>query len=1419
MEEKNIYKLSNNQRNIWLVDQRFSNTNVNNIVGELKFNTKIDIETLKRAVNLLVKKNDALRIKMEYHDGILEQYIEEYKKFDIDVLNINKDKEYLQEFSSYIFNLTKDNLYYFEIIQDDKGKTRLISRFHHIIADAWSLSLVSTEIIDLYNKLTNKIEITDENYYSYFKYIESEKQYINSERYFKDQKYWNEIYEKEPQILSFKNDISKINTKAIRYTKTLNKKISEDIKKFTKENGVSEYCLFLTTLQVYLSKRYNIDDVIIGNPFLNRKNRNEKEAIGIFVNTLPVRLKIDYEISTLELLKINSKTIREALKHEEYPYNDILEYVKDKHSINQNLYNVLFSYQNAKDITEKEQISYSSEWIFHNNIADNIEIHIHDRNDTGAYSIVIDYQNQLFEENEIEKLYQAYENILEQVVKEKIKNVSEIKIISEKEEKYILKKFNNQKLDLSKEYKAQNIIKLIDFKRYKDKIAIETNDKSITYKELEIRVEKLISFLKKNIVIQEKENIGIITDKSIDTLVGILAILKMNCTYVPIDPQYPIKRKEYMIESADVTKVLYSKSDSANFADIKVDISYERYEEEIINNTRDKIKYNINNNLYIIYTSGSTGNPKPVTISHKNMINLIENEIYTKEIKFEKNSKILQFATLSFDVSYQEIFSAFLTGSTLYIIKDEDKKDSNKLLNCITENKIDILFIPPRYLEILTESELVKNNKLPLKHIITAGEQLIITDSIKKVIEDGTIIHNHYGPAETHVATTYTINKNNIEIKPPIGKAIKNVSVYILDKNLNLCPINGMGEIYISGDCVGNGYYNRDELTKERFLDDPFNKENKMYKTGDLGKIDANGNIYYLGRNDFQVKVNGYRIELEEVEKALSKIEIIKKVAVVIEKDTGQKNSIIAFIETKSAITYEKLKIEMIAKLPQYMIPAKIYLLNEMPLNINGKADKKYLRENQDKFKLLSSTDSNILPSNDLEVQILKCMQLVLKTKNITVQNNFFEVGGDSLLAISLQIELAKQNIILNTQEIYDNPSARSLAMYVKRNNNKESKEQFEKIDIKPVQVHMKNKNNILLTGATGFLGVHILNYLVKNTNNTIYCIIRNKKQISAADRIKDVYYKYFNEKIDRYIDKRVIIVEGDLVQEDMGLNDEQYENLRNNIDVIINVAASVKHYGKRDYNFEHNVVSIKNLVAFSKKCDCLLNHISTVGIAGNNLVNTNECYKNTFTESDLKIGQKYSENVYLSTKLQAEIHIIENIQKYGLKANILRVGNLMNRYTDNVFQINKETNAFQNKIKEIIKLGYITKDLEKFTFDITPVDMCAEAVVKLSLNDSYNNVYHVLNNNEISIEQIEKILKKYNIKLGYKDEFLKEDIEKSKWLINDFILNNKEKIEIDSKKTQKVLKTLDFEWKNDTKYYERVIESIVEGGKNEGLV
>lgn len=868
-----------------------------------------------------------------------------------------------------------------------------------------------------------------------------------------------------------------------------------------------------------------------------------------------------------------------------------------------------------------------------------------------------------------------------------------------------------------------------------------------------------------------------------------------------------------MISNAEIKTILFTNEINDLEIKNKIKIDYETYKNE----TEDsrKYNYNINNNLYIVYTSGSTGNPKPVTISHKNIINLIMHEIKSKELTF-KDSKILQFATLSFDVSYQEILTALFTNSTLVMIKDEIKKDYQKLTDYIIDKKINILFIPPRYLIYLADNNKTKELAECLKYIITAGEQLIITNNIKQLIDNGIIINNHYGPAETHVATTYVVNKDNITLKPAIGKPIANSKIYILDKNKDLCPIGATGEIYISGECVGNGYYNKNSLTQERFMKDPFNKKYIMYKTGDLGKFDEQGNVYYLGRTDFQVKVNGYRIEIEEVEKQISSIDKIKNIAITIEKDTLGKNKLVAYIELKEQINYEEYREELNKKLPQYMIPSKTYLIDNMPLNMNGKADKKMLEQKKDTYKIFVLDTKNALPNNEIEAKILKCMQEVLDTKGMNVQNDFFELGGDSLSAIALQVELAKEDIILNTQEIYDNPSARKIFEYLNKKKENIKDNEYQQIELKQEIIKFKNKNNVMLTGATGFLGIHILNELLKNTNSNIYCIIRNKQGVSSVQRLKDKYLYYFNKNIENIINKRVFVVTGDLIQENLGIETKQYNDLKKEIDIVINVAASVKHYGKRDYNFEHNVVSTKNIIQFIKDSNAVLNHISTVGIAGNNLVNTNKCIKNSFSENDLKIGQEYNENVYVSTKLQAEEIIIDEIQKNNIKANIIRVGNLMNRYTDNVFQDNKNTNAFQNKIKEIINIGYIPNQMKDFTFDLTPVDLCAEAITKLAFYDKYNNIYHVLNNKEIGIREIKEILEKQNIKIAFKDTIDEMDKINSKWLVNDFILENKKKISIDSVKTQRVLKDLNFYWKNDMNYYSKVLKSIVEGEENE---
>lgn len=896
-------------------------------------------------------------------------------------------------------------------------------------------------------------------------------------------------------------------------------------------------------------------------------------------------------------------------------------------------------------------------------------------------------------------------------------------------------------------------------------------------------------------------------------LYGILAILKINCTVVPIDPNYPITRKEYMLSNAEIKTVLFTNEIKDLEIENKINIYYDAYKNEQEDNR--KYNYNINNNLYIVYTSGSTGNPKPVTISHKNIINLIMHEIKSKELTF-KDSKILQFATLSFDVSYQEIFTALFTNSTLVMIKDEVKKDYQQLTNYIIDKKINILFIPPRYLIYLADNNKIKELAENLRYIITAGEQLIITKNIEQLIDNGIILNNHYGPAETHVATTYVVNKDNITLKPAIGRPIANAKIYILDKNKYLCPIGATGEIYISGECVGNGYYNKNSLTQERFIKDPFNKKYIMYKTGDLGKFDEQGNVYYLGRTDFQVKVNGYRIELEEVEKQISSINKIKNATITIEKDTIGKNKLVAYVELKEHISYEEYREELNKRLPQYMIPSKTYLIDNMPLNINGKADKKMLEQKKENYKIFVSNTKNALPNNEIEAKILKCMQQVLDTKGMNVQNDFFELGGDSLSAIALQVELAKENIILNTQEIYDNPSARRIYEYLNKKKENTRDSEYQQIELKQETVKFKKENNVMLTGATGFLGIHVLNELIENTNNNIYCIIREKQGISSLQRLKDKYAYYFNKDVEKIINKRLFIITGDLIQENFGTNPEQYSDLLATINIVINVAASVKHYGKRDYNYEHNVVFTKNIIKFVNDSKSVLNHISTVGIAGNNLVNTNNCIKNTFSENDLKIGQAYNENVYVSTKLQAEELIIGEIQKNNIIANIIRVGNLMNRYSDNVFQDNKGTNAFQNKVKEIIRIGYIPNQMKDFTFDLTPVDLCADAIIKLSFYDKYNNIYHVLNNNEIGIKEIKQILEKQNIKIAFKDDIEDKDKVNSKWLANDFLLENKKKINIDSIKTQKVLKKLNFYWKNDINYYSKVLKSIVEGGENE---
>ena len=723
----------------------------------------------------------------------------------------------------------------------------------------------------------------------------------------------------------------------------------------------------------------------------------------MYISTSLLKINICDKLSFIEFAKQIAKDCMSMLRHQKYNYQYILENIRNKDKNVSNLYDILLSYQITKANDTNLDIPYDIKWYLTPYISNSLDIHFHDNNDENNLLIEYDYKISKYDETDILNMHNRI-----------------VWIIKTTEECLILDKFNdtNYKFNYS-----ENILLEIEkiAKSNENKIALQYENTTITYKNLIERINQLSNMLISKYHFTEGNNIGISTNRTIDTIIGILAIVKINCTYVPIDPTYPKSRINHMVETSNLSYILTDniKEDTTIFSDLEtLDICYKQYKDEP-KTLKYKFNYNKNSNLYIIFTSGTTGKPKGVTISHKNIMNLIFFEKYKTNI-FKKSNKILQFATMSFDVSYQEIYSALLTGNTLVLIDDLTRKDITKLSNYILNQKITTLFIPPAYLRLLTENEDTINKfSKSVKNIICAGEQLVITNGIKKLINNGICLYNHYGPAETHVATTYKVNDTDL-LNTPIGYPISNSQVVILDKNNKLLPIGVVGQIAISGDCVGNGYFNNKKLSDEKFI--TINNQ-KTYLTGDLGYFDYNGCIHYIGRSDFQVKINGFRIELDEIDNTISSNSDIDSVKSIIMEENNKKHIITYY--TSKKVTEPELSKYIREKLPYYMFPSKIIKLEKMPLNINGKIDKS-------KLPNINLTDSNIEfidASSDTEKQLQKIWEKIFNSKKIGVNYNFFDIGGDSLTAINLCLEINNEfNTDINVQDIFSNPTIHEIA-------------------------------------------------------------------------------------------------------------------------------------------------------------------------------------------------------------------------------------------------------------------------------------------------------------------------------------------------------------------------------------------------------
>lgn len=1418
------YSLTYPEQSIYLTEQFYKNTNVNNICGTAIIESKLDFDVLKKAINYVVQQNDSFRIHLVQNDKEVKQYIADYKEFDIEIIDI-KAKENVAQIENNVlqrhFNIFENDLFEFKIFRFENGNGGFLLNIHHIIADAWTLGLTCRKIMDVYSALINSKQLIDVSS-SYIDYIEDEQKYLNSEKYIKDKIYWDKLLKESSVPVDLPTDISskdsELSCVGDRLSFTVSKQKMKQITDFCKSQKISIFTFLMAVYSIYFGRISNLDDFCIGSSILNRVGNIQKNITGMFVNVSPMKIKLENNRNFINFVNDISVDIVSLLRHQKYPYKLMLEELRKKDPSIPNLYNIVLSYQLTK-ANNQSNCNYTTRWAFNGTETDNLTIQFYDLDEDGILNITYDYKKLKYSSNYIKNMHSRIMEIINQVLQDPEIALKEIEIVTKEEKEKLLFDFNNTDI----KYKKNRTV-IDEFEnmaqKYKNKTAIYFENSSITYEELNKKANILAHYLIKQ-GFGAKDIIGIMINRSIELAIGLLAISKIGACYLPIDPEYPKNRIEYMLKDSNAKIVLVGDKTKNTLIENSINISLTQnlYKSKYINNLKQKISPE--DLIYLIYTSGSTGKPKGVMLKHQNISNFL---FGTKNIiDFNTNKTMVSVTTICFDIFVLEFWGSLTSGMTLVIANEKEQNSSQDLNNLCTKYSVNMIQTTPSRFSKLIQDSKYKNFLKNMQEIMIGGEALpcSLVENLFNFTKAN--IYNMYGPTETAVWST--IKKLSLGSKITIGKPIANTKCYILDKNKHLLPPYIPGELYIGGNGVSKGYLNRQELTNEKFVASPFDSNKLIYNTNDLAYFTNNGEIVHLGRTDFQVKIRGYRIELSEIENKIISLPEISNT--VVTADESQKY-LICYYTCKSPIEKTAISNFLLKELPNYMVPAYYYKLDFFPLTPNGKLDRKKLPkpELKEEEKLQKCTTKT-------EKLIYNVISEILNKKELDINTPFITLGLDSLGIIQAQTKLISYNYVLNTQDFYRFNTIKTLAENIDTNiyTYKTTDAQvpiifrhtfdeiLSKIDKKETSDTILG--NVFLTGANGSIGIHVLHELLKNTNSQIYCLVRGTSIAQSTERLQEKYKFYFNKDITHLINKRIFILNGNISKENIALSNQNINLLKENVSTVIHTAAIVKHYGNFEQFNNVNIQGTRNVADLAFKLQKRLIHISSISVSGNYLVKQDN--RNIeFSENNLYIGQNYNDNVYVHSKFEAEKIVLEYMEK-GLNAQIHRIGILSGRYSDGIFQENINENAFYSRIKSMVTLGVVADTMLDQEIEFTPIDICARNIVALAKNSiTDNKIYHLFNDDFIKIKDIVEVLNTldFNIKIVSSEDFKNRILELSKGenskallgIINDFDYSNKDNISINynfsvsitSNYTQKYLHLLKCDWNKTSKNYIR---------------
>ena len=1275
-----------------------------NIPALFKLSEKIDTERLKAAIEKTIAAHPYLNMTI-FTDaqGNFRARRDDDAVPQVEFAEVDK----LPEKLIAPFELLGGKLSRFRIYRTAEG-CYLFMELHHIIGDGSSVSILLNDINEAYMGRP----VAKENYTGFELGLDEEK--LRKTKKYDDAKaYFDGLLAEADREMLPEGDVYGGPASSGTLVEPANIDLAE-VKRFLRSSGQSANAFFNAAFAFVLSKFTGKKEALYTTIYNGRSDSRVSRSVTMMVKTFPVFLHLKSGDSVLEFVDSVNTQLMNGMANDIYSFAEIAQ----THGISSD---VMFVYQGNEFIFDSIG-GEKAEMAFIEGSEAKAPLHVEIFEKDGRPVFNCEYSKARFSDDYMHRLLACLEEAVREFMRKK--RLSDICIADEKALAE-MDSFN----ETNAPYPNTDIVSLFRAAadRFPERPAVIFKEEELSYRQVDEISDRIAAHLHSR-GIGKGTVVSILIPRCSYMATASLGVLKTGAAYQPLDPSYPSERLSFMMKDADCRLLIADESLLEKVPDYTGEVLLTKDIPSLPAAGRMTGKIDSGDLFILLYTSGSTGVPKGVMLEHGNLANFCG--WYREYYRLDENCRVAAYASYGFDANMMDMYPALTTGACVCIVEEEIRLDLLAMEIWYKRRGITHSFMTTqicRQFYTLTSPE-------KLCYLSGGGEKLV---PVAPKTEGPKLI-NCYGPTECSIFST-TMPVEKLYERVPIGRPVSNYKCYVVDENLHRLPPLVPGELLVAGRGVGRGYLNRPDLTEKAFIRNPFSDDPmyaRTYRTGDIVRLLPDGTIDFLGRNDGQVKVRGFRIELSEVEGIVREFPGISDATVqAFENEKNGENFIAAYVVSKDKVDESALKEFIKASKPAYMVPAVTMQIDAIPLNQNQKVNKRALP----KPVLAQDEGEYVAPKTELQKKLCDMFASALGIDKVGINENFFELGGTSLTVAKIAVKAAAEKLPIAFKDIFDYPTVEAMEKYVLSitQSSSSSSHDFDATEHPALdrnqpkllsELQTAELGGVLLTGATGFLGIHVLKALLDDTDSKIYCLMRGDKQ-GIETRLRGLLMYYFSNPYRELFGDRIIPVDGDITDRDsiMALSDLPFRT-------VINCAACVKHFAADDLLDRVNWHGVENLIDLCVNANRRLTQVSTLSVAGTS-VNQQISPEKRMCENELYFGQTL-DNKYAYSKFKAEEAVLNAIEHRGLNGRIVRVGNLMPRYSDGEFQINSVTNAFMRSLRAFAAMKEVPVSMMDQLLEFSPIDCTAKSVVALSAVENFT-VFHASNSHRVQMGDV----------------------------------------------------------------------------------